>query len=106
MFQQHPRGEYILPGLALIALFPRPDGSLPGLKYLGTVFYGGFGVLLLLLGLLAFARIRSVKDRPRLTFFAMIRLVAFLIPLLAVSAAVPILINIPPKFSLEILSPS
>lgn len=97
---------YALPGLVLLVLFPRTDGALTGLRSAATLVFIVGGVLWLLLGLVGFLRIRSLKDRPRTSFFAMVRLVLLALPMIVISIVVPIFINMPPKLQLEILSPT
>lgn len=96
---------YVLPGIVFIAMFPRPDGGMQQTKVLASAVYTFGGVALLLLGLVSLLRISAIKDHPRMRFFAFIRLAAFLIPTLAVSVAVPLLINVEPSLTLEITSP-
>ncbi|MEQ1849062.1 MAG: PKD domain-containing protein [Candidatus Peribacteraceae bacterium] len=96
---------YTLPALVLISLFPRTDGALTGLKSAATLIYAVCGVLWLLLGAAGFLRIGSLKDRPRMRFFAGIRLAVLVIPMLILSGLVPVLINIAPALRLEIASP-
>jgi PKD repeat protein len=97
---------YVLPAFVLIALFPRTDGALTGLRSAATLVYIMCGVLWLLLGLAGFLRLSSLKDRPRMRFFATIRLAVLIIPMLIVSILVPILINIPPTLRLQVLWPT
>lgn len=97
---------YAFPGLVLLALFPRTDGALTGLRSAATLMFAVGGLLWLLLGFAGFVRIRSLKDRPRTSFFAMIRLVILIVPMLLVSLIVPIFINIAPTLRLEVLSPT
>jgi len=97
---------YALPGLALLAIFPRTDGALTGLRSGGTMLYAIGGVFWLLLASVGFLRIKSLKDRPRTSFIATLRLSALVVPMILMSVAVPIMINIPPRLQLEIVSPT
>lgn len=97
---------YFVIGMILLAVFPRPDGSLAQLKLLSTAFYITTGFIALILGFVSFLRIGAVKDHPRLKLFALIRLAVVLVPILLLSAIVPALINAQPRLSLEVLSPA
>ena len=96
---------YILPGLFLVALFPRTDGQLAALRLIGTAFFAIGVVVIMSLFIISLSRIGQDKEHPRLRFFALIRLVAFSLPLLIASAAFLFLINRSPQLSLEVLSP-
>lgn len=97
---------YVIPALVLLGLFPTPDGSLSNVKDLGTLLYAvGAGVLVLLL-VVGLLRIVSIKEHPRMRFFALVRLAGFTVPLVALSGLTIWLINVPPKLRLEVTSPT
>ncbi len=96
---------YIVPGLVLMAIFPRPDGQYENLKNFAMSFYPFGGVIWALFALVAGMRIASIKDMPRRKFFAGIRLGLYILPLLLVSIITPLIIRIPPTLYVEILSP-
>jgi PKD repeat protein len=96
---------YALPALVFMAMFPRPDGSLQQLKYLATLVYGIGAVAWLLFLVVGFLRIASIKDHPRMRFFATLRLVGIALPLVGLSGLTTFLINIEPKLRLEVIAP-
>lgn len=98
---------YILPALALLAMFPRVDGRLSALKQAATFGYAGMGIVIVLVSIVISLHIASKKDRhPRIKLVAMARLAAWALPLLITSVVVPLRINVPPTLSIEILSPA
>ncbi len=96
---------YAIPALVLMGMFPRPDGSLSDVRAIGTAFYGFGALLWLLFAIIGFVRISSIKDRPRMRFFAAIRLTVVVVPLIILSGATAFLINVAPKLRLEVVSP-
>lgn len=96
---------YALPALVLMSMFPRPDGSMADLKNIGTAMYALGALAWLLFAVIGFIRISSIKDHPRMRFFASIRLAAVAIPLIILSGATAFLINVPPKLRLEVTAP-
>lgn len=96
---------YALPALILMTMFPRPDGSMADLKAIGTAMYGLGALAWLLFAVIGFVRIASIKDHPRMRFFASIRLAAVALPLIILSGATAFLINVPPKLRLEVTAP-
>lgn len=97
---------YVLPAIVLIAIFPTNDGSLSGIKMIGMF---GYGIGLLVwggLGFLALSRIGSVKDKPRMQRMAIVRLAIVEVPMVLVSIAVLVLINLPPRLLLDVIAPT
>lgn len=97
---------YIAAALLLMALFPRSDGSLSGLKLVATALYALGAMLWLLLGVIGLMRIGTIKDRPRLKMVALVRLLAGVVPMIAVSALVLLMINRAPTLALEVIDPA
>jgi len=96
---------YALPALVLMSMFPRPDGSMADLRAIGTAMYALGALAWLLFSVIGFVRISSIKDHPRMKFFASVRLAAVAIPLIILSGTTAFLINVPPKLRLEVTSP-
>ncbi len=97
---------YAAPALFLMAVLPRPDGSMQNAKLIGTAVYGGGALVLLLFGLFGLMRVSAIKDRPRLKLFASLRLAGMVIPLLLLSGGTVAKINIEPSLALEVVSPT
>ncbi len=96
---------YSIPALVLMAIFPRADGSLSGVKLSASGFYALGSLFLLLFAVIGLSRISAIKDRPRLKMLALVRLLAGIVPMLAVSALVLLMINRAPTLSLEVIDP-
>lgn len=98
-------GVYALFGFVLLVIFPTPDGSLGGLKSIGTMVFT-IGILLWIsLAAIASLRIATFKDKPRLQKLATLRCVLFEAPMIILSGMVLLLVNREPKLSLTVLSP-
>lgn len=97
---------YAIPALVFMSMFPRPDGSLSDLKSMVTVGYGFGAVLWTLFAVIGFVRIAHIKDHPRMRFFASVRLAGVTIPLVLLSIATAILVNVQPKLRLEVIAPT
>ncbi len=96
---------YSIPGLGLLALFPRPDGSMNSVQSLATLVYIIGGCFWLILGIIGLLRINSIKENSRIKLKGIIRLAVGILPLLIISALVPLLINRAPALTLEVLKP-
>lgn len=96
---------YVVPGFIVMAMFPRPDGSLEGVRQISTLLFGVGALGWLLFGFAGLIRVAAVKEHPRMRFFGMIRLGVICVPMILFSIAVALLINIAPKLRLEITSP-
>ena len=97
---------YVLAALVFMAMFPRVDGAMEEIKLLGTAIFAFGAIGLLLLAFLALLRVRDIKDRPKAKTIALLRICIGIVPLLFVSAITALLINLPPKISLEIITPT
>jgi len=86
-------------------VFPTPDGSLDSLKQVVTLVYAVGLFFWLIFGVMGFVRIAGVKDHRRMKFLAIVRLSALAIPLILLSGALLIIINVPAKLRLEIIEP-
>lgn len=96
---------YAAPALFFLSLFPRPDGSMSEIVSIVTVIYAAGALAWLLFGMIGFFRIASIKDRPRMRFFASLRLVGVALPMIILSIITCALINVAPKLKLEVTSP-
>ncbi len=96
---------YAVPALILMVMFPRPDGSMSEVKNIGTLLYTIGTVAWLLFAVIGFLRISSIKDHPRMKFFASIRVLVVSIPLVILSGLTVFLLNVAPKLRLEVISP-
>lgn len=97
---------YAFCGIVLLAMFPRPDGSMANVQSIGTFLYGIGAVAWLLFALIGILRIASIKDHPRMKFFSSLRLAGITIPLIILSIAVSFLINREPTLRLEVIAPT
>ncbi len=97
---------YALPALALISIFPRPDGSMSDVKAAAMGAYAlGFFVWLAI-GFLGVVRIGSFKDKPKMQRMAFMRLAILEVPMMLVSIAVILMINRAPSLSLDMIEPT
>ncbi len=96
---------YAIAAFALIAMFPRPDGSMGDIRTIGTFVYGIGALGWLLFVIIGFLRISNIKDHPRMKFFALLRLAGIAIPLIVLSAITVFIINVKPKLRLEVIAP-
>lgn len=96
---------YVVPALFIMAILPRPDGSLAAVKQFANLVYGLGTVGWLAFGLIGLMRVSAIKEHPRMRFFGMIRLVGICLPMIFVGAGLLVKINIPPKLRLEIIAP-
>lgn len=96
---------YLVAGVFFLTLFPRPDASLAGLKSIASIAYASVGLVAFLVGLVSLLRISAIKEHHRLKFLAMVRLAIVVVPVLVMSALVPLLINAQPRLALQIISP-
>jgi PKD repeat protein len=97
---------YAIPAFVFMGIFPRADGSMATLKQFVTLVYSigtGAWVLIAVIGLL---RVSALKDHPRMKFFGMVRLIGMTVPMVIIGSLLLLLINIPPKLRLEVLSPT
>lgn len=97
---------YLLPATVVTSILPTGDGSLAGLALGSSAFYLLGGVLWLLFGAIGFVRIGMIKDAPRTTKRALVRLVAMVVPMVAASGAVILLVNRQPGLSIDVVSPT
>lgn len=97
---------YVLSGVVLMAIFPRPDASLTQLKLLSSAVFALVGFVALALGFVSFIRISAVKDHPKLKLIALVRMSVVIIPVLFISVLVPLMVNAQPRLVLELLSPA
>lgn len=96
---------YGLPAFVFMVVFPTPDGSLDSLKQVVTLVYALGLLFWLIFGVMGFLRIAGVKDHRRMKFLAVVRLSALAIPLIMLSGALLVIINVPAKLRLEIIEP-
>ncbi len=97
---------YAFPALIAMVVFPTPDGSLASVKQVINIVYVLGVISWLAFGIAGFIRIATLKDHPRMRFFASMRLAGFVLPMSLLSGAVLFVINTAPKLRLEVLSPS
>lgn len=97
---------YIILAFGLMAILPSSDASLRPLVSLGlgsaalaALIFVGFGAVLLM-------HIAQSKAQPVIRRNALIRLVIFVVPGLAISALLPVMITRQPPISIEIVSPA
>jgi PKD repeat protein len=97
---------YLMGAMFLMATLPTPDGTMKQLVSIGTMLYALGALVWLALLVLGLMRISTFKDRPRLRFFGMIRLLGVTVPMLLISIATAVIINIPPRLQLEVIEPT
>lgn len=97
---------YILPAFMLMLLFPRMDGTMQNIRMGGMAAYGLGAAFWLLFGLFGFMRITTYKDHPRTQIRALIRLLAYTIPLVIISGTTLYMISRPAQIPLDIVSPT
>lgn len=96
---------YAIPAFVLLSMFPRPDGSMSDVRSIGTLLYVIGACVWALFLVIGFLRIASIKDHPRMRFFAALRLAAVALPLILLSALTAFFINVAPRLRLEVVAP-
>ncbi len=96
---------YALIAIFLLSVFPRPDGGMANILQIGTIVYALGTVGWLLFGIAGFLRLSTLKDRPRMKFFGLLRLAAIVVPFCLLSVSTAFLINVAPKLRLEVIAP-
>ncbi len=97
---------YAAPAFASLSIFPRPDGSMSDVVSIVTIIYAAGALAWSLFAIVGFLRIASIKDRPRMRFFASLRLGAIAVPMIILSIVTCALINVAPKLKLDVTSPT
>ena len=97
---------YVIPAVALMATFPRPDSSLAALRMMGIGAYALGAVGWLLFGFFGLTRIAAIKNRAHLKVVAFTRLAIGVLPMLAISGLTLFVIAAEPRLTLEIVAPA
>jgi PKD repeat protein len=97
---------YVVWCLALITLLPSPTGDMQTLVSAGLVSSVAGLAFLLLIGFLALKRIGASSASVSVKQRSLFRVIVALIPAIAASAAVPLLITREPSLPLDIVSPT